>query len=274
MSREEFMARLEQLLNDISLEERQEAMDYYAGYFEDAGVENEDNIIRELESPEKVAQTIKAGLNSDGSEGVFTERGYQQQGSYTQAPVKVDLSKSQEGTSSSDQNGYAGGNGAAGQSGYAGGSGAAGQSGYAGGNGAAGQNGYEQQSNKGAKIALIVVIALVTSPIWGGLVGGIVGVVFGLFGGLVGVVVGLGATTIALFCVGGALLGAGISELIAGALALGLALIGAAFLVWALAMLTLILFTLLCGKFIPWLIRSIVALIRMPFDRNKKEGFA
>ena len=46
MSREEFMARLEQLLNDISLEERQEAMDYYAGYFEDAGVENEDNIDR------------------------------------------------------------------------------------------------------------------------------------------------------------------------------------------------------------------------------------
>lgn len=37
-------------------------MNYYRDYFEDAGSEHEQEIIKELESPKKVAQTIKEGL--------------------------------------------------------------------------------------------------------------------------------------------------------------------------------------------------------------------
>lgn len=60
MNRQEFMRRLEQLLEEIPEEEKREAIAYYTSYFEDAGEENEEKIIRELESPEKVAATIRA----------------------------------------------------------------------------------------------------------------------------------------------------------------------------------------------------------------------
>ena len=62
MSREEFMRQLEKLLMDVSEEEKREALSYYRSYFEDAGEENEERILKELESPEKVAATIKADL--------------------------------------------------------------------------------------------------------------------------------------------------------------------------------------------------------------------
>lgn len=53
MNREEFMRRLGQLLSDISEEERQDALDFYRSYFEDAGEGNEASILRELGSPER-----------------------------------------------------------------------------------------------------------------------------------------------------------------------------------------------------------------------------
>ena len=79
MKKEDFMRRLETLLADISEEERQEALAYYWSYFEDAGEENEERILRELESPEKVAATIKADLKVDARKetGAFTEHGYE-----------------------------------------------------------------------------------------------------------------------------------------------------------------------------------------------------
>lgn len=77
MNRIEFIAELERLLQDISAEERQEAVQYYRDYFEDAGMENEQHIIAELESPEKVAATIKAGLRGgDGESSKYRETGY------------------------------------------------------------------------------------------------------------------------------------------------------------------------------------------------------
>ncbi len=60
MNRIEFMAELERLLADMPEEERQAAVQYYADYFADAGEANEAEVIRELGSPEKAAQSIKA----------------------------------------------------------------------------------------------------------------------------------------------------------------------------------------------------------------------
>ena len=45
MNRQEFMKRLEELLQDISENEREEALQYYNDYFDDAGAENEAQII-------------------------------------------------------------------------------------------------------------------------------------------------------------------------------------------------------------------------------------
>lgn len=77
MNRAEFMDRLRNLLSDITEAEREEALNYYEDYFDDAGVENEESVIQSLGSPEKVAATIKDGLNdSTGANGEFSETGY------------------------------------------------------------------------------------------------------------------------------------------------------------------------------------------------------
>ena len=77
MSRKAFMARLDELLADITEAEKDEALSYYEEYFEDAGTENEEEVIQSLGSPEKVAATIKAGLSENAEEeGEFSETGY------------------------------------------------------------------------------------------------------------------------------------------------------------------------------------------------------
>ncbi len=71
MNREEFLRQLEQLLSGISEEERADAMAFYRSYFEDAGAENEPLILEELESPQKVAESIMKNLGIDGSSGYY-----------------------------------------------------------------------------------------------------------------------------------------------------------------------------------------------------------
>ena len=74
MNRKQFMEQLERLLSDISEAERQEALEYYEGYFDDAGPENEG----ELGNPGKVAAIIKADLQENSEDyGEYTENGYQ-----------------------------------------------------------------------------------------------------------------------------------------------------------------------------------------------------
>jgi len=77
MGRQQFMAELKQLLGDIPAEERDEALNYYEEYFNDAGEENEQSLIMQLESPEKVARSIKSGLEyADEEAGEFSETGF------------------------------------------------------------------------------------------------------------------------------------------------------------------------------------------------------
>ena len=77
MSRIEFMSELRALLADLSEEERDEALQYYNDYFDDAGAENETSIIKELGSPQKLAATIKAGLfGQNEEESEYRETGY------------------------------------------------------------------------------------------------------------------------------------------------------------------------------------------------------
>lgn len=62
MNRKELLKQLEELLSDIPEAERRDAMNYYQNYFDDAGVEQEQTILEELGSPEKVAESIKRDL--------------------------------------------------------------------------------------------------------------------------------------------------------------------------------------------------------------------
>lgn len=63
MSRKTFMKELAFLLQDISEEERAEALEYYHNYFDEAGKENEDKVLKELGDPSRIAAMIKDSLN-------------------------------------------------------------------------------------------------------------------------------------------------------------------------------------------------------------------
>lgn len=79
MNRGEYIRRLEELLQDIPEEERKSALEYYEDYLEEADLE-EEQIVRELGSPERIAAIIKTNLiresENRNSDGEFTEFGY------------------------------------------------------------------------------------------------------------------------------------------------------------------------------------------------------
>ena len=58
MNREEYLKRLSFLLKDLPEEEIEDAIAYYEDYFEEAGEDKEEQVIRELGSPEKIAKMI------------------------------------------------------------------------------------------------------------------------------------------------------------------------------------------------------------------------
>lgn len=94
MNRLEFMKKLEDLLTDISQSEREEALQYYNDYLNDAGVENEEEVLESLETPEKLAAVIKSGLGDNGTAGEFTENGYKNY-AYENEPKNEVMKKSE-----------------------------------------------------------------------------------------------------------------------------------------------------------------------------------
>ena len=152
MNRVEFMAELERLLADLPEDERQAAVQYYADYFADAGAENEAEVIRELGSPEKTAESIKA----DYYGRTFDESRFE----YKDYMEKYGQQASGQQTSGQQQAGTAG------------------------------ASGEEKKpwTSRGLKILLIVLIAIVVWPVSLGLICAVVGIlaaVVCLFAGLV-----------------------------------------------------------------------------------------
>ena len=74
MNRTEYMRQLESLLQIISVTEREEALQYYNEYFNDAGPENEQNVIEALGNPAKVAENIKKDILQTVMERIFIRR--------------------------------------------------------------------------------------------------------------------------------------------------------------------------------------------------------
>ena len=234
MSRIEFMNELQALLWGISAEEREAAMQYYNDYFDDAGPENEANIIKELGSPQKVAETIKAGLrgenefNSEYSETGYTDTRFEQHetpanpGSYRSAEQNFDLKDKKPWT------------------------------------------------NKTLKIILIILIIVIgvptVIPAVGGIFVGIIGILIAI-AAIVAVIlflgIGVGIGGIVVFASGlvqifhslpvaFGLMGTGLLMIVVGAVL-------AAFTWW------------MCLKIVPPVFRWFVELCRKPF-RNREEG--
>jgi Predicted membrane protein len=83
MTRQDYLSELKEQLRSLPVEEQEEALEYYRGYFEDAG--NDEEVMREFGTPEELAKSIVskfAGVPSvrqkrtndsnDGSCGSFT----------------------------------------------------------------------------------------------------------------------------------------------------------------------------------------------------------
>ena len=58
----EFLRQLNEMLADVTEEERREAVRYYEEYLRDAGPEQEQQVLAELGSPERVAAIIRANV--------------------------------------------------------------------------------------------------------------------------------------------------------------------------------------------------------------------
>ena len=67
MDRAEFLNRLEAQLLDVPQAEREEALQYYEDYLNDAGDAGDFDILQELGTPEEVADSIRSGLGQDSS---------------------------------------------------------------------------------------------------------------------------------------------------------------------------------------------------------------
>lgn len=287
MNRAEFMNRLTALLNDVSPAEREEAIQYYNDYFDDAGVENEASVIASLGTPEELAKTIKAGLNDGGSGGEFTETGFEGYASRSKDEIMnpADRQKTQGRADytygNTRQGSYGGGtqNGA-----WNGGmqgnrqwnNGAQGGSQWN--NGAQGGNQWNnaqgggntappRQGLSGGMLALVIILIVLASPIWIGLAGGLLGVLAGIFASLIGIFVAFLAVCIALFALSVALFVAGIAAMFGEPLG-GLCLIGGSLVTLAVGLVFLWLMVMVVGVVIPACIKGIVYLFQKLFRKG------
>lgn len=225
LNKSEFLSKLERLLWDIPKEEREEALQYYEEYFNDAGVENEAAVIEELESPEKVAKSIRDGFLSGNADSMeYTERGVRngKNQSKNMPSIERHIDKS---------NTYTYGTGATGQT-------------------------KEKKSLETWQIVLIVVVAILLSPIWLSILSALVSVVLGLIATILGILVALIVCIPAFAVAGIACVAVGISQ-IAVSPALSAIVIGVGLLFLGGMFICLLLTVLLVGKAFPAMVKGI-----------------
>ena len=279
MNRAEFMSRLTALLQDVPPAEREEAITYYNEYFDDAGVGNEAGVIASLGSPEELARSIKAGLSDGGNGGEFTESGFH---GYEQRVKNQIMSTDQrQGDAQTDGTGSAYGAQAGGAdsaygrqtnagNAYGGyGQQTAGVGNAYGGYGqqTAGQGRPQKKPMTGGQIALIILLAVLLSPVWIGVLGGLFGGGMGILAGMLGVFVAFLVVGVVLTVVGIALVVAGFVAMIGAPLG-GLCLVGGGLIMVAVGLVFVWLMVLVVGKAIPWLFRGCVNLCRKLFRRG------
>ena len=291
MNRAEFMRRLTELLGDVPPSEREEAIQYYNDYFDDAGAENESGVIASLGTPEELARAIKAGLSDGGNGGEFTESGFS---GYTQIHrdemIRTEDAARQSGYSNNYANAGAGGsNGTRTGNAYyqdayyqrTDGKGV-----YGGrkdtrkqfnpyeeqGSGAAYASGRQQtpppkRDMSGGTIALIVILAVLTSPLWIGVLGGLFGTAVGIVAALFGIFLAFLIVGIVFVVVAVALIVTGVVVMFSAPIA-GISMIGTALVLFAVGLVCIWLMVLTAAMAIPALIRGIVALGRKLFHRG------
>lgn len=232
MNRIEFMTGLAALLQDIPEIERKEAMQYYNDYFDDAGEENEQEVILELESPDKVAAKIKAGLDDQEDQfGEYSESGYTDtrfEDKETPAGYRY---HGTEGTYSAE-------------------------------------NGKTPpKTSPVLKVILIIAIVIVGAPVAIPVALACVGILLGGIAAVFGVFAALLIASLAVAVAGAVLLVIGIATIVPE-LAAGLALTGIGLILGVLGTIALVASVKLCILVFPAIFRGIVWICRKPFHRK------
>lgn len=193
MNREQFMEELEKLLSDIPESEKDEVLDFYEGYFDDAGEENESEVIAKFGSPEKLALSIKYNLKESNDEyAEYTEWGYEdtrtrEEGEMPDQYTVVGHSrvhKSKRAGNSGDGQAY-------------------------------NEETYHEQERKGsarkggnAKLILFIIIMVFLAPVLKGLVSGV------LIGAAVAITVAVGLPVIGIIVVSAITLALGVAGIV------------------------------------------------------------
>lgn len=266
MNRGEFISRLTELLQDLSPAEREEAIQYYNDYLDDAGDENLPEVIAALGTPEELAQAIRTGLSEEDNAGEFTESGYhgkEATGFRNEMVAAGDIPKEEKKTApefeSNPDNSY-----------Y--------QKHY-----------YENTNGKGVygkrvtegepmpkkkmstgSMALIITLIIITFPIWISVLATVFALMFAALVTVVALVVAFVVTGIALVVGAGLAFVIGFTQLIAAPIG-GLSLIGAALIMLALGILFVWLLVMLCVKAIPAICRGFKSLWNKIFHRGGKK---
>lgn len=276
MSRWEFMRQLEQLLSDISPNEREEALQYYNDYFNDAGMENEQEVIKALGSPEQVAKIVKDGLSDGSGQGEFTENGFLNSEAKSNELIKRQAADGASGIGTDSRSSSA----FADKEGFA--YGGASESGYAQNTGDFGQGfGTSEKRDTGSgpaekekkdlpvwAIVLIVIACIFCSPVLLGLACSVLGVIIGVFAAVFGVIFGVGLAAVILFIVAVCLVAAGLGVIIPHPFS-GIGLLGGGFICAALGILFMLLTVLLVTKVVPAIFQGIAAIYNSIFRKKK-----
>lgn len=150
MNRAEFLSALEAELQNVSADEREEALKFYREFLDEAGPDNEAAVLADLGDPHRVANIIRANLGTPAQASFGAARAHTQAaGDGPQSP------DAEAGGAPSDTRSAAG----------------------------------TAQAAPDRRLLWILLIA-VTSPLWIGAVGGLFGLAAGLIGGVAGFAVG------------------------------------------------------------------------------------
>ncbi len=288
MNKDEFLRQLEQLLGSISPEERADAMAYYRSYFEDAGIENEASILKELESPQKVAQSIlkDAGVEEGAQpkDGVKLEKDAENRvcdsDHYNYGSADGGFKNTYPGYGNAG-NGYgstAGSYGSAGN-GYGSTAGSYGSAGSANGSCGSAGSGYgyggdtfaerNKQKNRDAAVAVGIIAVVLLSPIWGSILIALLSAVVGVFAALFGVALAVVIVMGVMLFVGVLMIIIGFASLGTGSVAAGICVIGIGFLSLGVGMLAVIATVWVCGVFVPWACQGIARGCKHVWDKRK-----
>ena len=239
MNKDEFLRKLEALLSGISQEERTEALAFYRSYFEDAGEANEAKILEELESPQKVADSIIKDLGVQPGEACSSGA----QGAATGAEWNPAVQGAAQNASKGVPQGAA-------------------------------QNAAYSAPEKDGMPGWAIVLLVITSPVWLVMILVILSALLGIVAALFGIAIAVVAVMGALLICGVVLFDVGIGSAFAGNPAIGIGLMGGGLIVLAFGVLAVVLVVWIFGGFLPWALKGICKLCKKPFNKRKERAAA